>query len=109
MPPLVPERQAGEEGKLEQLLYNHEERKTTFMSFAQDSRLYCVFLFQFQEAIQKKPKGIRSLIIPSNQCVSLITNRRLRNYDLRSSDDRIYYLTHLWAEETAHDMEGDMI
>lgn len=53
-------------------------------------------------------KGIKTLIIPSNQCLSLITNRRHSNCDLRSFDDGIYYLAKLLAEERA-DTEGDMI
>lgn len=95
---LVPEWEAGEKRKLEQLLYNCIVRKTTFMSSAQDSCLYCIFLFQLQEAIQKM-KRIRSFIITSNQCLSLITNRHHTKYDLRLFDDGIYYLAHLLAEE----------
>lgn len=46
-------------------------------------------------------KGIRTRIIPSNQWLSLITNRRHGNCDLRSFDGGIYYLAHLLADEKA--------
>lgn len=71
------------------------------MSCAQDSPLYCL-VFVPNSRGYTKMKGVSGLILPSNQCLSLIRNRCHSSSDLRPSDGGIYYLAHLLPGEKAH-------
>lgn len=92
----MPETEAGgRERKLEQILCSCMVRKIILVSIIS-------LCSNFKRLYKNERNKKKNLIIPSNQHLSLITNRHHSNYNLRSSDDGIYYLGHLLAEEKAH-------